>query len=193
MSINKYLIALTAALGLCGPASAVVMLGNSNAPTSVVADYSTAGQVSFDLDLFKLGGATLNFALEAADLNGPLGMNALVRNLAGAGIEHFTFSLANIRYATPGSVTSTFGTLAQVGNSGMVATIDFALPETAEFQFGNPFATATDVDWFLDTTGMNAGDVFSITAQVPEPGSLPLLLSGLALAGLVARRRQSQR
>jgi hypothetical protein len=193
MSITKHLIALTAALGLCGPASAVVMLGSSSAPTSVVADYSTAGQVSFDLDLYKLGGATLNFALEAADLNGPLGMNALVRNLAGAGIQHFTFSLANIRYAIPGSVTPTFGTLAQVGNTGTVATIDFALPEMAEFHFGNPLATATDVDWFLDTTGMNAGDVFSITAQVPEPGSLPLLLSGLALAGLVARRRQSQR
>jgi len=66
------------------------------------------------------------------------------------------------------------------------AVIDFGTPEFAEFHFGNPFAASNKLDWLLDTTGMRAGDRFAITATVPEPSTLTLLLSALALLGVYA-------
>jgi hypothetical protein len=77
-----------------------------------------------------------------------------------------------------------------VNQSNYNAAITFAGGEPAEFHFGNPTLVQGRNDWLLDTTGMRAGDTFSIVAEVPEPSTialmLPLLLGGL----MVARRRQ---
>lgn len=190
MKLNKLLMAATTALVLSGAANAAVLTSASG--LNVVTNYSTSSLVAFDLDLQDFSSTRLNFVLEDGDLLGPLSMNALVRNLSGYGLSHFTFSLQGITFAAPGSVTPAFGTIKQMTFNNSGAAISFATPEFAEFQFGNPFSLNNKSDWLLDTTGLRAGDAFSITATVPEPSTLTLLLSALALAGVYSVRRNGR-
>lgn len=185
------LFSFLAALALSCAANAAIITGTTGSNT--VTDYSSAGVVSFDLDLHNFSSTTLNFVLEADDLAGPLSFNALVRNLAGADLSRFTFSLQGIRFAAAGTVTPAFGTLGSVSNTATLATIDFASPEWAEFQFGDVFGSAGQVDWLLATSGLQAGDSFTITATVPEPSSIALMLPMLGMAGLMAARRRNKR
>lgn len=182
------LLSFAAALAFSGAAQAVVLTGATGSNT--VTDYSGAGLVSFDLDLKNFSGSTLNFVLDEADLQGPLSFNALVRNLAGAGLERFTFSLQGIRFAGPGSVTPAFGELGRVDTGTFAAGIGFARPEYAEFHFGNVLGGGQD--WLLDTSGLRAGDTFAITATVPEPSSAMLVLPMLCMAALMAARRRKK-
>ena len=129
--------------------------------------------------------------LEADDLQGPLSFNALVRNLAGAGLERFSFSLQGIEFTGAGSVTPAFGSVASVQAGSSAATILFGMPEYAEFQFGNVLGGGQD--WLLDTSGLAAGDGFSITATVPEPSSAALVLPMLCMAGLMAAARRRKK
>ena len=192
MKLNKLLMAAAATLAFSGAGHAAVLTSTTGSTANVVTSYSTPALLSFDLDLQDFSSTRLNFVLEDGDLLGPLSMNALVRNLSGYGLSHFTFSLQGIAFSAPGSVTPAFGTLKQVTFAGNAAGISFATPEFAEFQFGNPFSLAGKSDWVLDTTGLRAGDAFSITATVPEPSSFVLLLSALALMGVYAVRRNGQ-
>ena len=187
MNIFK-LIAAILALALSGAANAVLLTGSTG--SNPVSNYSAAGVASFDLDLENFSPTTLNFMLEAADLQGPLRLNALVRNLAGAELSRFTFTLAGISFAAPGSVTPSFGSLAGVSTTDHAAALSFAKPEWAEFQFGDVFGAAGQADWLLATSGLRAGDSFTITATVPEPSSLALMLPMLGMAGLMAARRR---
>ncbi|MGH8852791.1 MAG: PEP-CTERM sorting domain-containing protein [Telluria sp.] len=184
------LLSFVAALTLSGAAHAALITGTAGSNT--VTDYSAAGVVSFDLDLHDFSATTLNIVLEAGDLQGPLRFNALVRNLAGADLSRFTFSLQGIGFAGAGTVTPTFGTLGGVGISASAAGISFATPEWAEFQFGDVLGGAGQLDWLLATAGLRAGDSFTITATVPEPSTSALLLTMLCMAGLFAARRRRQ-
>lgn len=192
MKLTKLLMAAVATLAFSGAAHAAVLTSTSGSTANVVTDYSTPALVSFDLDLEDFSSTRLNFVLEDGDLLGPLSMNALVRNLSGFGLSHFTFSLQGIAFANPGSVTPAFGTIKQLTFNSSAAAISFATPEFAEFQFGNPLSLSDKSNWVLDTTGLSAGDAFSITATVPEPSSFALLLSALALMGVYAVRRNKQ-
>ncbi len=187
MKLNK-LFACAAALVLSGAANAALLTGSTG--PHPVEDFSSAGSVAFNLDLQDFSSATLDFVLEADDLRGPLSFDALVRNLAGAGLKRFSFSLQGIRFAGTGSVTPAFGSVAAIEADDTLAVVNFAMPEYAEFQFGDVFGTSGQ-DWLLDTAGLQAGDRFSITATVPEPSTatlvLPMLCMGLMLA---ARRRK---
>jgi hypothetical protein len=186
--MRKTFLALAGALLLSSSAQAVVLSGASGAnPT---ADYSGAGTVAFDLDLASFAPTTLRFVLEEADLAGPLNFNALVRNLSGAALDRFTFTLQGIAFAGAGSVTPAFGAIGAVDYGAQGASIAFAAPEWAEFQFGNPFALEGRSDWLLATAGLRAGDSFSITATVPEPSTAALLLPALCMLGWTAARRR---
>jgi hypothetical protein len=188
------LAAVCAALTLSSAAHAVVLTGASGG--NATANYSGAGAVSFDLDLATFAPTTFSFVLEAADLAGPLTFNALVRNLSGAALDHFSFGLQGIAFASAGSVTPAFGAVGGVTFGPQGANVAFRSPEWAEFQFGNPFGDAGKSDWLLSTAGLRAGDTFTITAastiaaEVPEPGSLALLVPSLCMLGLMAARRR---
>jgi hypothetical protein len=184
--------ALASALTLSPAGHAAVLTGSSVHGGNAVADYSTPGAVSFDLDLEHFAPTRLDFRLEADDLLGPLSLNAIVRNLSGAALTAFDFRLEGIRFAQAGSVTPTFGTLGRIAYGSDYASIDFQTPEWAEFHVGDPLGAAGATDWLLNTAGLRAGDTFSITAEVPEPSTAALMLSSLCMSGLLALRRRQR-
>jgi len=189
MTINKFITAGLVALAFSTSSHAALLVSSDSAAGNAVTDYSAAGAVSFDLELGNFAGTTLNFVLQEADIGGPLSLSAMVFNLSGMSFAQFNFGLQGIRFAAPGTV-SAFSQDLSVNSSFYNAAITFANGEPAEFQFGNPTLVDGRSDWLLDTSGMRAGDTFSIVAEVPEPSTialmLPLLLGGL----MVARRRQ---
>jgi hypothetical protein len=187
--------ALAAALALPQLSQAAILTGTTG--TNAVTDYSGAGLASFDLDLATFTPTTFSFVLEAGDLAGPLAFNALVRNVAGAALDEFSFSLNGIAFFAAGSVTPAFGTVGATTSGAHTANVVFSAPEWAEFQFGNALGVPGASDWLLDTQGLRAGDTFTITAataaaaEVPEPPSA--LLAMTALLGMTAaykRKRQ---
>ncbi len=189
MKPSQLMIALTAAMAFAGAANAALLTSSTGSPANLVSDYSAPALVAFDLDLHNFSGTRLNFVLENEDLFGPLSMNALVRNLSGHGLQRVTFALQGIAFSAPGSVTPAFGTLKYVNFNSSTAAIAFGKPEYAEFQFGNPFSLNNKSDWLLDTSGLRAGDAFSITATVPEPGSTALFLAALTLLCVFVKRQ----
>lgn len=193
MTIKRFTAAAALAFAAsAGSANAAVLLTTTGSAANTITDYSTQGAVAFDLDLENFNAATLRFSLEEEDLAGPLSLNAIIRNLSGTALNQFHFRLSGISFAAPGSVTPTFGTLGAVDHGADYASIGFATPEWAEFHFGNPLGMAGASDWLLDTRGLNAGDTFVISAEVPEPSTLALLLPTLCMAGMMAARRRNK-
>jgi len=190
MNILKFVAAATTVFALSSSANAALLVSSTGVPGNTVTSYSEDGLVSFDLALMNFSGARLNFVLQEGDLAGPLNMSALISNMTGLLLPKFNFGLSGISFASAGSVTAGFGTIGSVSNSASSANIKFAKGEPSDFYFGNPLGEAGQFDWVLDTSGMQAGDRFSITAQVPEPASLALMLP--LLAGLAAARRRKR-
>lgn len=188
-------LALAAALAL-PQAQAAILTGMTGPASNTVTDYSGAGLAAFDLDLATFAPTTFTFALEDADLAGPLAFNALVRNLAGTALDAFSFSLDGIAFAAAGSVTPAFGTAGATTFGAHTANVVFSAPEWAEFQFGNALGAPGAMDWLLDTAGLRAGDTFTITAataraaEVPEPSSALLVMT--ALLGMTAAYRHKR-
>ncbi|KGF78586.1 hypothetical protein IA69_29475 [Massilia sp. JS1662] len=187
--------ALAAALALPQLSQAAILTGTTG--TNTVTDYSGAGLASFDLDLATFTPTTFSFVLEAGDLAGPLAFNALVRNVAGAALDEFSFSLNGIAFFAAGSVTPAFGTVGSTTSGAHTANVVFSAPEWAEFQFGNALGVPGASDWLLDTQGLRAGDTFTITAatvaaaEVPEPSSALLAMTALlGMAAAYKRKRQ---
>lgn len=189
MIIKKIAAAFVSSLLLAGSANAALLLTTGGSAANTVVDYSGAGRVSFDLDLANFSATTLRFVLEEEDLEGPLSLNALVRNLSGHALNQFHLRLQGIAFGAAGSVTPTFGAVAGVRNTADYAGIQFSRPEWAEFHIGNPTAVDGKADWLLDTRGLRAGDSFVIRADIPEPATLALLLPMLCMASLMAARR----
>jgi hypothetical protein len=171
-------------------AQAAVLTSTNAAPGTVATDFSSAGLVAFNLDLAQLRNTTLTFTLEAADLAGPtLAFNALVSNLSGAGFSRFGFHVDGISFSgAQGSVTPLFTGVASVTAGAQAVDVAFTGPEYAELHFGNPLAENGKLDWSFSTAGLQAGDTFSVTSAVPEPGNVALVLAGLGVIAAVRRR-----
>jgi hypothetical protein len=192
MSRNIRLLAAAMTLGALAsaPAQAVVLTGVSTAAGNTAVDFSTLGNVSFDLDLVSLKpDTTLTFQLEAGD--GPLlGLDAIVRNLTLlTGIDHLKLILSNATFESLGTAVG-FGGPGTVSGGGSTGAIDFAVPEFVDITIGNVGSGGTD--WTIDVANLRAGDTFSMRVSVPEPGSLALVLGGLG-AALTLRRRGERR
>ncbi len=190
MHIIKMIAAAFAALMLSGGAQGAVLLSSTGSPANAATDYSAPGLVSFNLDLQNFSGTKLDFVLQEEDLLGPLNLSAMVLNLSGVPFSQFNFYLQGIGIAGAGSVTPAFGVLDSVSHGADSVGIRFAQAEPAELHFGNPLGLQGQADWVLDTSGLRAGDSFSIVAQVPEPSTVALVLPMLCMAGLMAARRK---
>ena len=190
MHIIKMIAAAFAALMLSGGAQGAVLLSSTGSPANAATDYSAPGLVSFNLDLQNFSGTKLDFVLQEEDLLGPLNLSAMVLNLSGVPFSQFNFYLQGIGIAGAGSVTPAFGVLDSVSHRADSVGIRFAQAEPAELHFGNPLGLQGQADWVLDTSGLRAGDSFSIVAQVPEPSTVALVLPMLCMAGLMAARRK---
>ena len=181
--------ALAAGALVSSQASAVILSGYTTAPGNTVDDFSAAGLVSFDLNLAKLSSTTIDFIVESADLGGPLAFNAIVNNFFGAGISNVRLVLDNASFASIGSVGGGgFGSDPSASGSGGAALIAFGSPEFNFFSIGDPFGLGA-TDWSIDVSNLGVGDIFSVSFAIPEPGSVPLVLAGIALTGLLRRRR----
>lgn len=192
MNILKFLATALAALTFSFPASsqAALLVGSHGPSANVVTDYSAPGLVSFNLDVAMKSGMQLRYQVEEADLAGPLSLSAMILNMSGMPFSQFMFAVDGISFMDAvGSVTPAFGRVGSMSIADTHVGISFAAFEPAEFNFGNPLGEAGLSDWLLDTSGLRAGDIFTVTAFVPEPSSVALMLP--LLAGLlVARRRQ---
>jgi PEP-CTERM motif len=182
-------VALAATCSL--PVQAITFEGAVTQGATVVADYSSTGLISFDIDFANLAGASLEYRIDADDLNMPVSFNAILRNFSGTGFDGYTLQLSKGSFDTVGSVTRQFGGAAQVTTSAGAATVWFSSPEFLDVELGNALGTTPGaIDWKL--AGFQAGDrvILSVSA-VPEPGAWALMLAGLAGVGFVARRRQA--
>lgn len=182
-----------ALLTLAAQTQAAQYLGSVGAP-QVDASFASASQLFFDINFAQASSVTLNFGVEAQDLSQPLlSFNALVRNLSGLGFEAVSVKLNGASFAGPAGSISTdgFQPVLASGSNSQALWAQFGQPGvTSEFYLGNPLAQAGASDWTLDLSGAQVGDSFSISVAVPEPESYALMLSGLALLGWIARRRQ---
>ena len=190
MHFNKTIAAAFAALMLSSGAQGAVLLGTSGSPANAATDYGAPGLVSFNLDLRNFTGTRMNFVLQEEDLLGPVNLSAMVLNLGGVPLPQFNFYLQGIGIAGAGSVSPAFGVLDRVHYDADSVGIRFAQAEPAELHVGNPLGLQGKTDWVLDTTGLRAGDTFSIVAQVPEPSTVALTLPMLCMAGMMAARRR---
>ena len=182
----------TAALALAAhlPASAALLVGQSSTGASLATDFSTDGLIAFDLDLNDAQAVRLDFQLSAADVGGALDLNAVLRNLTGAGIDRLLVSMSIGSFDHAGSVTRPFsGGGTTVALSGGTASLSFDSAEYLDVFIGNPFGDAGLADWRIDTRGLAVGDVLAISIAVPEPGAVALVLSALLALGAVRARR----
>lgn len=190
ITMKNNLLALVAAASLAAvaPAHAALFNGVVGNTSATVADFSTDGLISFDIDFASLGSATLGYTVSAADLADGLSLSAVLRNYTGQGIGAYTFSLSSGLFGNLGTVTRQFGGLSDITFSGADAIVKFSPMEFLDVEIGNPLGNG-GVDWTI--VGLNARDTFNITVSaVPEPETLALLLSGLGAVGWITRRRR---
>ena len=185
----KNFITLAALAAASAPALAISFEGAITQGGTVVSNYASTGLISFDIDFANTAPATLDYRVDADDLNMPLALNSLLRNLSGSGIDGYAIQLSAGSFAQTGSLTRQFGGSTVVTVLGGLATFSFSPPEYLDVEVGNALGTTPGaLNWTL--AGLQAGDRISLTVSaVPEPGTHALWLAGLGLVGWIARRR----
>lgn len=189
MNILKFIATALVAFTLSAASHAALLVGTQGSSANVATDYSAPGLVSFNLDVAQKSGLRLRYEIEEADLAGPLSLSAMILNMSGMPFSQFMFAVDGITFMDAvGSISPAFGRVGSTSVTERHVGISFADFEPAEFNFGNPLGEPGLNDWLLDTSGLRAGDIFTVTAFVPEPSSVALMLP--LLAGLVAARRR---
>jgi len=186
----------TAAAFATAPAHAVDYVGASFASLSAgnsVVSYGAGAAQSFDVNFGVLTKVTLAFVTFSDELSPTMNFNARVNNFAGFNIEGLLVKLTGgAVFQTPnGTVTPTFGTIASTSVTPGLVSTTLSTGEGFAINFGNPLAQVGQTDWTINFSAVEAGSSFDLTVTaVPEPETFGMLLAGLALMGMMARRRK---
>lgn len=194
MKLHHIALAAIAAATLATQAQAAVFNGATTAGGNTVTEFTLGSDLSFDLDLLSKAPVTLNFTLESADFSGdPMTFSALVRNLTGLGFDSVNVTLSGITFSGAAGTIATdgFSSIGVFGNSATQGWASFTPGLTSEFYIGNPLGNPAHANWTLNLEGLEAGQQFSVTVAVPEPGTYGMVVAGLAALGLAARRRKA--
>jgi hypothetical protein len=156
--------------------------------------FSVSDRLALDIDFQSSAPVVVTGVLEAADVASSVGFNSILRHLFGSsGFKAVTLTLSPGASFVLGSIeavdASVPDVLLQAG--GMRAWIEPA-PGLDELYVGDPLAFGVPyADWRIQFAGLGVGDAFTLQiAAVPQPGSLALLLGGVAALGLARRRRR---
>ncbi len=199
LPLTTWLAATSVVILATAPAHAFSINGVVTGGNTVDTSFSTstgpaaARMLSLDIGVLNTTPISVNLSFDAGD-PAVLPLNGLLNNLVGLGFEQINLSLSGASFALPlGSAAgSGFGAVASVSGNANGALISFVGPETFAASVG---------DWLLNGSGQNFGILttpggnasLTITTAVPEPGSLALMLAGVAgLAGVCQRRRARQ-
>lgn len=182
--------------------TSVNLNGNNN--NGVLIDPTMLG---IDAGLTNYSPITFNFT-RTANSAAMYSFNSVLDNLSGFNWGAVSYRVTGGAYFSPvpgsstgyGSVTPSFGTISgvvlqppvdptsvRVGFAGLAG-------EPNQFLLGNPFGAVGPLDWQLSLARVAVGDSFSVViaaTPIPVPGGLVLMLSGLAAAGALARRKRA--
>ena len=185
-------------------------ISTASGPISV----TFSGEMSGQYANYPSWGPSATFADGTIVANGPVASNGIVRLVGGFGLGEATVDV--ITFSKP--VVNPVFSIWSLGQGGNTASFHF-LDATPLFVAGGPSAeyggseievygndvfgtegngtvtfvgTFTSISWqnpvAEDWYGFNVG-VQGAPSAVPEPGSMGMLLAGLTLTGLAARRR----
>lgn len=195
MKFVSSLIAAAAALALTPTAHAVTLQGGSfqTIAGNSVEDFSGAGALSFTLGLENLAPVSLTYVVGGAD-GAQLAFDALIDNFLRTPFKSVVFSLDNgVSFGTLGTAHAPFSTVSVARLGAGSARVAFGgSGEGYGVEVGDVFgSTAGATDWMIHLNGLQAGQSFTmtITTAVPEPSTYALVIAGLAVAGIAARRR----
>jgi hypothetical protein len=143
---------------------------------------------------FPTSGGTGN----SLDLNGNGPGTISHTSYLGAGSYSVKFDYSANPYAAPSDPLGLKFGVSQINGSGTILLASAALPAALSMTSTNyAFNVATAGNYSLTFAGLNSGFSgvvidnvsMSITSPVPEPGDFAMMLSGLAVVGLIVRRR----
>jgi len=196
MKFVSSLIAAAAALALMPAAHAVSLQGGSfqTLAGNSVEDFSDAGALSFTLGLENLTPVSLTYVVGGAD-GAQLAFDALIDNFLRTPMQSVVFALGNgASFGTLGSAHAPFSTVSVARLGANTARVAFGgNGEGYGVEVGDVFGTSAGAtDWLINLNGLQAGQSFTmtITTAVPEPSTYALVVTGLAVAGIAARRRR---
>lgn len=189
MNLHTFSAAALLAAFVSLPAHAFTVDVVDASGNDVDSSFSQPGMLSVEFGLKNALPVTLGIAAEAGD-PALLAFNATLKNLIGEGFERITLELQGTTFASLGSASGTFGSIATVSGAGALASVSFSGPEYVEAYVGDWFLDGSGSDFAIDLAGATGPVSLTITASVPEPSTWAMLVAGLGLAVATARRRR---